>query len=323
MIEKEVIIVGGGPAGSSCALRLKQHHVDALILEQHAFPREKLCAGWITQEVLADLEITEMDLPFKITRFDSFWVSFPKFQKEFPVHQFAIRRSEFDNWMLKRSGASFEQHRVLDIQRDGKRYVIDGKYCCKFIVGAGGTSCPVYRTLFKDISPRSSNSLIVAMEEEIEYDIENWQCRLWFFENGLPGYAWYVPKENGFLNVGIGAKTRKLEEKGISLKEYWELLIEKLENEVLVKNHIFQPKGHSYFLRQKNPVVRNGNAFTVGDATGLATLDMGEGIRSAIKSGMLAADAIVQNRDYSISSIPKYSLFSIIQSGFRKKPIGI
>ena len=95
--------------------------------------------------------------------------------------------------------------------------------------------------------------------------------------------------------------------------------LRKLEEEGLVKNHLFQPKGHSYYLRQKNPVVRNGNAFIIGDAVGLATLDMGEGIRSAIKSGMIAADAIVNNKDYSLSSIPRFSLFSIIGSGSAKK----
>jgi flavin-dependent dehydrogenase len=50
----------------------------------------------------------------------------------------------------------------------------------------------------------------------------------------------------------------------------------------------------------------------VGDAVGLATLDMGEGIRSAIKSGLLAAEAIIHDTDYSLASIPKYSLFSLI-----------
>jgi len=319
MIEKEVIIVGGGPAGSSCALRLEQHHVDTLILDQYAFPREKLCAGWITPEVLTDLGIPDIDYPYGLTVFHSFHVSFPKFQKEIRVQQSAVRRSEFDAWLLSQSGAPFEQHRVQTIQQKRDRYIIDGKYACKFIVGAGGTSCPVYQSFFRNISPRSSDSLIIAMEEEFAYDIEDSQCRLWFFENGLPGYAWYVPKENKFLNIGIGGKSAKLKEKGISLKEYWGQFTGKLEKEGLVKNHIFHPKGHRYYLRQKKPVMRNGNALIVGDAVGLATLDMGEGIRPAIKSGGLAAEAIVNNSDYSLSLIPRYSLFSIVCSGFGKQ----
>ena len=53
----EVLIVGGGPAGSSCAKRLREHGVDCLLLDRHDFPRTKLCAGWITPEVISDLKL--------------------------------------------------------------------------------------------------------------------------------------------------------------------------------------------------------------------------------------------------------------------------
>jgi flavin-dependent dehydrogenase len=38
----------------------------------------------------------------------------------------------------------------------------------------------------------------------ISYPFSDERCHLWFFEDGLPGYAWYVPKADGYLNVGIG-----------------------------------------------------------------------------------------------------------------------
>ena len=53
----EVLIVGGGPAGSSAAWRLSRAGRDVLVLDQAHFPRLKLCAGWITPEVVRDLEI--------------------------------------------------------------------------------------------------------------------------------------------------------------------------------------------------------------------------------------------------------------------------
>ena len=48
----DVIIVGGGPAGSSAARQLVDGGYDCLVLDREQFPREKLCAGWITPEVV-------------------------------------------------------------------------------------------------------------------------------------------------------------------------------------------------------------------------------------------------------------------------------
>ena len=57
MESHEVIVVGGGPAGSTCAWRLRQSGIDVLVLDKAAFPRTKLCAGWITPQVLSDLQM--------------------------------------------------------------------------------------------------------------------------------------------------------------------------------------------------------------------------------------------------------------------------
>ena len=59
----DVIIVGGGPAGSSCAWRLRRHGVECLILDRAEFPRLKLCAGWVTPQVLADIELDPREYP--------------------------------------------------------------------------------------------------------------------------------------------------------------------------------------------------------------------------------------------------------------------
>jgi flavin-dependent dehydrogenase len=127
-------------------------------------------------------------------------------------------------------------------------------------------------------------------------------------EHGLTGYAWYVPKAGDIVNVGIGGKAESLRARGDRLKRHWGLLLEKLDRLGLVRGHAFRPRGYAYYLRQARPEVRRDNALITGDAVGLATLDMGEGIGPAIRSGLLAAEAIVHGGDYSISAIPKVSL---------------
>ncbi len=157
------------------------------------------------------------------------------------------------------------------------------------------------------------DSLIVAQEEEFPYPFTDDRCYLWFIENGLPGYAWYVPKANGYVNVGLGGFAGQLKTNGDTLKKHWDLLIQKLDSMDLIRGHTFKPSGHSYYLRQRLSEVRRDSAFIVGDAAGLATLDMGEGIHPAIQSGLLAAEAILHGGDYSLRSISKYSWPSIIR----------
>ena len=311
----DVIIVGGGPAGAACAWKLAQHQVDFLVLDKAIFPRVKPCAGWITPLVLRDLEINPADYPFGIKHFTNFQVSIKDFQFKLRTNQYAIRRVEFDNWLLHRSDPAIENHTVKEIRVEDDRYLIDDMFSAKTIVGAGGTNCPIQKNFFKNVLDGHKGDLIVAQEEEFAYEYQDDRCHLWFLQNGLPGYAWYVPKANGFVNIGLGGSAANLKNKNDTLKRHWGLLVEKLDKMGLVKGHEFKPVGHSYFLRGKNAVLRQGNAFIVGDAIGLATRDMGEGIGPAIQSGIRAAEAILSGQRFSVESIQKYSFPSLL--GFR------
>lgn len=312
MITTQVLIVGGGPAGSACAGRLVQAGIDCLVLDQHAFPRFKPCAGWLTPGALKDLDFTPADYPHGFTTFRSFQVSIRGFTFKLPTHQHAIRRIEFDDWLLRRSCAPVQQHTVKAIQQDGDSFIVDGKYAARYLIGAGGTYCPVYRALFKTTSPKDRRSLVVAQEQEFPYPYDDPRCWLWFFDDGLPGYSWYVPKANGYLNVGVGGKAEEINAKGDHLKNHWNRLVEKLDRMGLVRGHEYAPEAHSYYTRQALPEIRRGNAFLVGDAAGLATVDMGEGISNGIKSGLLAAESIIQGRTYRLQGIPKLSLRSLV-----------
>jgi flavin-dependent dehydrogenase len=313
MIEKDVLIVGGGPAGSACAWRLRQHGLDALILDKAEFPRQKPCAGWVTPSLFRALNISPEDYPKGLTQFSSFQVSIKGIKFRLPTRQYAIRRWEFDNWMLARSGVDHEVHQVHVINREDDTFIVDDQYAAKFIVGAGGTHCPVRRAFFSDTPTAKEPTLIVAKEEEFQTPIQDHRCYLWFFEDGLPGYAWYVPKTGGWLNVGIGGAAAGLKKNSQTLNQHWDRLVDKLATMGLVNDHKFHPAGHSYLLRPNPLTGRLGNALLAGDSLGLATLDMGEGIGPAIQSGILAADAIATGGNYSLNSIPKYSFPSLLR----------
>ena len=57
----DALIVGGGPAGSSCAWKLRQQGMDVMVLDKAMFPRDKVCAGWITPAVVQALQLDTED----------------------------------------------------------------------------------------------------------------------------------------------------------------------------------------------------------------------------------------------------------------------
>ena len=142
MIHSDVIIVGGGPAGSTCAWRLRRQGVECIVLDKQAFPRPKLCAGWITPEALGDLQIAAAEYPHSLTRFRQLRVYLGPENFTVNAHQYAIRRIEFDDWLLQRAGVPVHVHNVKQIRRDGVRYVLDDRYSCDYLVGAGARIAP-------------------------------------------------------------------------------------------------------------------------------------------------------------------------------------
>jgi flavin-dependent dehydrogenase len=308
MKHHQVIIIGGGPAGAACAWRLIHSGVDCLILDKQLFPRTKTCAGWITPQVFQYLNCDPHDYPYSLSSFPALRVTIYGIPLIRPGKQYAIRRIEFDHWLLERSGAPIVHHDVKHITSLDDGYSIDGEYSAEFLIGAGGTHCPVYHTYFNQNYPRKGEKL-VALETEFPEDWQDGRCQLWFFEKGLPGYSWYVPKAGGYINIGVGGNASVLKQLGSNIHDHWDLFCNKLHDLHLVSKREFEPDGYVYYMRGAGGVVQQNKALIIGDSAGLATLDMGEGIGPAIKSGLLAADAILNgDLSYSIDQIKKISL---------------
>jgi flavin-dependent dehydrogenase len=303
----EVIIVGGGPAGSAAATRLREAGREVLVLDQEEFPRHKLCAGWITPEVLRDVGMQIEAYPHRFLSFRRLHFYLKRLHLPVPCLQHSIRRFEFDAWLLERSGADFSRHTAREIRQAGDFFEIDAAYRCRYLIGAGGTRCPVYRSLFRGRMPRVRALQTVTLELEFPCEWRDPDCRLWFFEHGLPGYSWYVPKARGWLNVGIGAMAGRLKQRNEDIWEHWRRFAAKLERHFGLQLPE-APSGYSYYLRGPLGSPRIGNAFLTGDAAGLATRDLCEGIGPAIRSGQRAAESILSGADYRVADVTGASL---------------
>lgn len=299
----EVLIVGGGPAGSSCARALVQQGVDVLVIDKQDFPRHKVCAGWVTPPVMTLLEVDLADYARSrtlqpINAFRSGMLGDASVDTDYEeTVSYGIRRCEFDDYLLRRSGARLRLGEAVHrIERVHGGWVINGHIEAPLLIGAGGHFCPVARTLHNSLG--SEEQAVAAQEIEFEMSADQARaCRIeaarpeLFFLNDLTGYAWCVRKGN-FLNVGLGSENNH------QLSERTNQFIEKLISDgKLHAETPHKPKGHAYLLypTAARPLLDEG-VMLIGDATGLAYAQSGEGIRPAVESGLLAAQTIIEHR---------------------------
>ncbi len=210
--------------------------------------------------------------------------------------------------MILRAQVPVHTHKVKHIRMHKGYYIIDNTYQCRYLVGAGGTHCPVCKMFLGKADKRPAKAMISAVEKEYQCEIQDDRCHIWYFGNRLPGYAWYLPKGRGWLNIGIGGKFLKLKKQNRTIMDHWNLFVKKLVKLSLIKQEPHDPKGHNYYLFHKHSAFHKNNLFVIGDAAGISTLDMGEGIHAAIKSGIIAADAIAKNKQCIPHSLTKFSL---------------
>jgi flavin-dependent dehydrogenase len=225
----------------------------------------------------------------------------PAFARTIACVQYSIRRIEFDAWLLKRSAAEVVEHTVREVVVQDGGYTIDGAFRCRNLVGAGGTNCPVKKALFEP----DRGELIVTQEVEFETPISNPNCVLWFPYGESWGYAWYVPKANG-VNIGFGGRRSRLE--SWDRKRLWQDFLALLRREGCIHREPPEPKGYSYYVGKRRSQAKKHHAYLVGDAAGLATEDLAEGIGPAVESGLLAAREINGQAHYSTRKITRYSL---------------
>jgi menaquinone-9 beta-reductase len=206
----DVLIVGGGPAGSSCAWKLVQAGLDVVVVDKARFPRDKVCAGWVTPAVVRALELDLDDYArhgtlqsFTGFRTGPFDRALRTTDFERPI-SYGIRRCEFDDYLLTRSRARVLTGRTLtDLEREGLHAAV--------VVGAGGHFCPIARRL----NPRDQQEdVVVAQEIEFRLDEEmkeacrvRGDCPELFFWPDLLGYGWCVRKGE-YMNIGAGRLSR-------------------------------------------------------------------------------------------------------------------
>lgn len=311
----DVLVVGGGPAGSTCAARLAEAGVEVLVIDRKTFPRDKTCAGWVTPQVFQVLGLDPADygrahVCQAITGFRTGLIGRDEIATDYGrIVSYGIRRCEFDHFLLERAGVEcLLGEAVQDLRRDGNAWIVNDRIRASAIVGAGGHFCPVARAL----GGRNGDHLVTVAAQEIEFPIrpedETQIClkgeipELYFCPD-LSGYGWCFRKGD-YLNIGLG----RLNSSGVAahVQAFCGFLRErgKVCCDLPERFH-----GHAYRIYERiAPKLIDDGVLFIGDAAGLAYPQSGEGIRPAVESGQMAADVLARARgDYCRQNLEPYA----------------
>lgn len=306
MKQYDVVIVGGGPAGSTCAWALHRAGLNVLVLDKSTFPRDKVCAGWITPEVITLLQLDLEEYRHgrtlqPIRRFRTGLLGAEMLTTDYgETVSYGILRREFDDYLLRRSGARLRLGEALNtLQREDGMWRINASIETPMLIGAGGHFCPVARRL----NPKSpvKEEIVTAQEMECELSatelarvgVQGEMPELYFLPE-LDGYGWCVRKGNT-LNIGLGrTENRHLADYVARFRDYL------VEQGRIPAGLTGKFRGHAYRLatRRKQRHMMDDGVLLIGDALGLAHAQSGEGIRTAVESGLMAAETILEAHGY-------------------------
>jgi flavin-dependent dehydrogenase len=305
----DVLIIGGGPGGSTCARFLARAGLHVAVVDRAQFPRVKLCSGWLSPTLWDVLELSPTDYPGGRWEWQTCHVRYGGEARAIPCHGWFVRRFEFDDFLLRSSGAELHLGTTVgEIARDADGFWSVAGLRARTLVGAGGTHCPVARLC----APPRPMGPVGVQEHEFRADpVAIARTRLGrdgepelLLHDDMSGYSWNVPKTD-WLNVGTGTMDPK------EVRAAWQ----SARAHFRAAGHLPSDaevaldamKGHSYYLYHPEHLRGaarvdadgNGGAYLVGDSLGLAQPITAEGILPAVISGRLLAESLIAHEPAS------------------------
>lgn len=318
----DVLVVGGGPAGSNAA-RYAAKGADVLVIEKKKEIGSPVqCAEGVSEGLFQRLDMKQ-DKRFISTKIDFVKLISPngtvikldsdkiKYMKGGMV----LDREVFDKAIAKeaaRNGADFlMKTRFISAKRTGNGVNVKAKHMnedieidAKIVIGADGPPSIVARSLGMDTTVP-----LRYMESGIQYlmtPMEVEPCiELFFGDCYAPGgYSWVFPKGDDQANVGLGI----LPSKAKNTAQYY--LDKFVERPRFKKAKIVEVNAGAIPVNGPLKEPYMDNLLLVGDAGRFVNPITGGGIHTAIITGNLAGQLAVEaiaKEDYSAKFLKKYN----------------
>ena len=284
----DVIIIGGGPAGSMAGIALQKKGYKTCIIDKSAFPREKLCGGLLT---LKTMELLRRECPaidadhfiVKKTNLVHFYLESEQ-MATFQLKEscYLTERTLFDHTLIgeyrRNGGEVIENRRVkpADIHFTSQTLQTGTEIMgYRYLVGADGCNSVLLKR------SGTNNHNYYCIEGTVPHDPERGDEMKIFFGVTGHGYGWQFPKE-GYDCLGVGGANSDK-----SILEQAGSFFSQLGVEPDNRKGAPIPSGRHPDLSHLP-----GNTLLVGDAGGYTDPITGEGIYLALLTGLLAGEAI-------------------------------
>lgn len=309
----DLIIVGGGPAGSMMALSAAQQGLKVLLLDKEQFPRNKICGDAILPgciDILQEFKLLDTLLQEPHNWTDNqvhIFTEYEHLRVTSPKRNLLVKRKIFDNVLFQAAKSCVNTQEGVNVEnlliRDGQVFGVcltshtgeSFEYTAKVVAGADGCGSFVAKKLglfnfeleHGAVATRAYYRNVSTFDNELEF---------YFFQECLPGYLWIFPIDEKTVNVGVGIFAGWHKRKGIALPELHRQLI----NTPLLKQRFAQAELSGniqawYLPLASKQRTMHGNGFILaGDAAGLIDPFWGDGIDTAMLSGKIAGEVLAK-----------------------------